>query len=63
MESTKILAREEGLVVLLLALSLVEGDLTDRLGGAVSSSVIDDTSRSLRSSTSILYYNISNPYI
>ena len=57
--SAKILAREARLVVLLL----VESDLIDRLGGAVSSSVVDDTSKSSRSNASILYYNISNPYI
>ena len=59
MGSTKILAREEGLVVLLL----VEGDLIDRSGGTASSSAIDDTLKSSRSNASILRCNISNPYI
>ena len=51
------MAREEGLVLL-----SIEGDLTNRLGGVVSSSTIANTSKSLRSSASILYYNISKPY-
>ena len=55
----EILAREEGLVVLLS----VEGDSTNRLeGGIVFSSAIANTSKSSRSSASILYYNISKPY-
>ena len=59
--SIEILVGEEGLALLLLS---VEGDLTDRLGGGlVSSSAIDNTLKSLRSNVSILYYNISNPYI
>ena len=54
------MAREVGLVALLS----VEGDSIDRLGGgAVSSSIVADTLKSLRSNASILYYNISNPYI
>ena len=61
--SVEILAGEEGLALPLLLL-LVEGDSIDRLGGGVvSSSVIADTLKSLRSNASILYYNISNPYI
>ena len=56
----KILAREVGLVVLLL----VEGDLMDHSGrGVVSSSTIADALKSSRSNASILRYNISNPYI
>ena len=58
--SIEILAREIELVVLLSA----KGDLIDRLGGGVvSSSAIADTLKSSRSNTSILRYNISNPYI
>ena len=57
--SAKILAGEEGLVLLSIG-----GDLADRLErGVIFSSVIDNASRSLRSSASILYYNISNPYM
>ena len=57
--SAKILAREEG-----LALLLIGGDLVDRLeGGVIFSSIVIDTSKSLRSSASILRYNISNLYI
>ena len=59
--STKILGGEEEPALPLLLLA--EGDLMDRLGGAVSSSAIDDTSKSLRSNAFILRYNISNPYI
>ena len=58
-KSTKTLAGEVGLIALLL----VEGDLMDCLGGVVSSSIVDNTLKSLRSNASILYYNISNPYI
>ena len=48
----------------MLLLLLVEGDPIDRLErGATFSNTIDDISRSLRSSASILRYNISNPYI
>ena len=61
MGSAEILAGEEGLALLLLL--LVEGDLVDRLEGVAPSSAATDTSRSLRSSASILYCNISNPYI
>ena len=59
--SVEILAREEGLALLLLLST--EGDSTDRSGGAASSSTIDDALKSSRSNTSILRYNISNPYI
>ena len=56
--STKILAREERLVLL-----SIRSNSTNRLGrGVVSSSTIANISKSLRSSASILYYNISKPY-
>ena len=61
--STKILAGEEGPALLLL-LILVGSDLTDCLEeGAVSSNAIANALKSSRSNASILYYNISNPYI
>ena len=57
--SVEILAGKEGLVLLSIG-----GNLVDRLErGAIFSSTIANTSRSLQSSASILYYNISNPYI
>ena len=56
--SAKILAGEEGLVLL-----SIEGDSANRLeGGIVFSSAIANTSKSSRSSASILRYNISKPY-
>ena len=62
MGSAEILAREEGPALPLLL--LVEDDLVDYLvEGAISSSVMDDALKSLRSNASILYCNISNPYI
>ena len=52
------MAREEGPILL-----LIEGNSINRLEeGVVSSSVIANTLKSLRSNTSILYYNISKPY-
>ena len=54
--SAETLAREEGLVLL-----SIEGNSTNRLK-VVSSSAIAITLKSSRSSTSILYYNISKLY-
>ena len=56
--SAKILAREEGLVLLSIG-----GDLVDRLeGGIIFSSVVANTLKSSRSNAFILRYNISKPY-